>query len=172
MVNTFNLVLCREIHMTQNGRIGLLLIIFGILLYFVLIPQFVEEYAGIRGAKSGRYFPYFLSYITVLCGSIMLGYDLIEKRVAVEDPKTAKGMDLPSLSSAAIIVVLAVAYIFMITKVGYIISTMIALPITMWLFGYRKLKNIVILSIVSPLVIYLIFAKMMAVPLPVGALFQ
>jgi len=159
-------------HMTQNGRIGLLLIIFGILLYFLLIPQFVEEYAGIHGAKSGRYFPYFLSYITVLCGGIMLAFDIVEKKVAVTDPKTAKGIDLSSLSNAAIIVVLSVVYIFMITKVGYIISTMLALPVTMWLFGYRKVKTVIILSVLSPLVIYLIFAKMMAVPLPVGTLFQ
>ena len=79
--------------MTQNGKIGLLLIIFGLLLYFLLIPQFIEEYAGIHGAKSGRYFPYFLSYLTVLCGVIMLVHDIIETKAATVKPKTAKGLD-------------------------------------------------------------------------------
>ena len=158
--------------MTQNGRIGLLLIIFGFLLYFLLIPQFVEQYAGIHGAKSGRYFPYVLSFLTVLCGGIMLAFDIVEKKVAAKEPKTASGLDLFCLQGALIMVVLSVVYVFMISRAGYLLSTMIALPVTMWLFGYRKVKIIAIVSIVSPLIIYLLFAKMMAVPLPVGTLFQ
>jgi hypothetical protein len=158
--------------MAQNGRIGLLLIIFGLLLYFLLIPQFVEQYAGIHGAKSGRYFPYVLSFLTVLCGSIMLAFDLVEKKVAGKAPKAAPGLDLFSIQSAAGIVVLSLVYVFMISRVGYLLSTMIVLPVAMWMFGYRKVKTIVIVSVVSPLVIYLIFVKMMAVPLPVGTLFQ
>ena len=132
----------------------------------------VEQYAGIHGAKSGRYFPYVLAVLTVLCGSIMLGFDLVEKRVAAKASKSAPGLDLFSIQCSASIVVLSLIYVFMISIAGYLLSTMIALPVTMWLFGYRKVKIIVIVSIVSPLVIYLLFAKMMAVPLPVGSLFQ
>lgn len=158
--------------MTQNGKIGLLLIIFGIALYIYIIPTFVEQYAGIHGAKSGRYFPYVLSFLTVLCGGIMLAFDLFEKKLAVKETKAAPGIDFCCLQSALIIVVLSLVYIFTLSRAGYILSTMLALPLAMWFFGYRKVWTIVVLSIVSPLVIYLVFAKFMAVPLPVGSLFQ
>ncbi len=67
-------------------------------------------------------------------------------------------------------IVLLALYIPAINYIGYMISTIIFLPLAMLLLGYRKTIAIVLITILWAVVSYLLFFKLLHVALPVGIL--
>lgn len=67
--------------------------------------------------------------------------------------------------------ILTLAYYYGITVVGYLLLT----PLYLWLFsyvlGYRKKKILAITSIVTTIFIYILFIKILYIPLPMGSSF-
>ena len=65
-----------------------------------------------------------------------------------------------------IVVMLSFFYVFSIGKVGYMASTALYAFLVMLILGYRKPLAIVTISFGTALVIFLLFTKVLAVPLP------
>ena len=63
------------------------------------------------------------------------------------------------------------AYVQVMYLFGFVWVTPVFMAVLMWMTGSRKLKEIVILSIASPVIIYVFFQKIFQVILPGGTFF-
>lgn len=68
----------------------------------------------------------------------------------------------------AIIAATTVIYMIAMDLIGFTISSIALLFILFWIFGYRQLKNVLIISIASSVVVTVIFQVLLKVPLPQG----
>ncbi|MDN4605872.1 tripartite tricarboxylate transporter TctB family protein [Sporosarcina highlanderae] len=68
----------------------------------------------------------------------------------------------------AIIAASTVIYMIALDLLGFTVSSIVLLFILFWIFGYRQLKNALIISIASSVVVTVIFQVLLNVPLPQG----
>ena len=62
-------------------------------------------------------------------------------------------------------------YVIMIIVIGFFPATIIASPVLMLYFGIRKIKVLVLVTIIMTLLVYFVFVIQLRSPLPVGILF-
>ena len=66
---------------------------------------------------------------------------------------------------------LILAYVFLVTVLGFYATTLILIPFYMWILGIRAPKLLVIVTVVVLVLIYIVFTMGLKVPLPKGVLF-
>lgn len=107
---------------------------------------------------SGAFYPEILFTIIILCG-LGLIYQGV-KREKKEPLPTFKVLDL-----AKIIVALLV-YVYVMEYIGFIISTFLFLMVSMFVYGERRVKIMIPVSIISAIGIYFLFTKAFMISLP------
>lgn len=146
---------------TSNTAIGLLLIIFAstVLIHVQSFPKLGNGYPG------PALFPEVLAVLFIFCGIGLVIQGIRQREKVLK-------FDLGNISLAGwlnIIFVLGavVCYIFLAEYVGFLIFSFVILMILMkWL--KVKLLPSLIMSVVVTMAIYLLFAKILLVPLPWG----
>lgn len=88
--------------------------------------------------------------------------------------KEGRSTPLPSFDVRAIagLLVLALAYTFMIGAVGYLASTAIVAPLALILFGIRDWRGLLAAAILCPAIYHLIFFEALGVFPPYGRWFD
>ena len=81
------------------------------------------------------------------------------------NPFTNRGV-----AAALFVVILCVIYTYLFDKLGYVLVSACISIIIMLLIGKRDLKIIIPVSIIVPLIMWLIFYKMLTVNIPMGVL--
>lgn len=61
-------------------------------------------------------------------------------------------------------------YLLLIDFVGFIITTVLYIPILMWILGTKSKKVLIILPIVTTIALYILFDLLLEIPLPHGIL--
>ncbi len=64
----------------------------------------------------------------------------------------------------------ALAYLALLRPVGFLISSTLLTAVLQWLMGQRRYGVLAVVSLTLPLACYLLFGKILAVPLPAGIL--
>lgn len=59
-------------------------------------------------------------------------------------------------------------YILILEKVGYLISTFLLVAYMMYILNYPNKKLLVIISLITTILIYVVFRGLLNIPLPVG----
>jgi putative tricarboxylic transport membrane protein len=67
---------------------------------------------------------------------------------------------------------LSLAYVWLMAKLGYLISTALAAPMAMWIYGIRNPLGLIVAAILSPLIYHLIFFVGLGVFPPLGEWFD
>ena len=146
--------------LVQNGEalLGLAITALGLAL---LAASFTIEVlsAGI----APRVFPMAASALIVLLGALQVQSALHsdEERITLRD--------LPHLIA---LLLLSVGYVWSITHFGYLISTGIAAPIALWLFGVRSKLGLAVSVILCPALYHLVFFVGLDVFPPYGEWFD
>ncbi|SFD16602.1 tripartite tricarboxylate transporter TctB family protein [Tropicimonas isoalkanivorans] len=70
--------------------------------------------------------------------------------------------------AAALSVLLLLAYILVLDIIGFILGTLLYLPIAAWLIGYRSPVRVAIYTIAATVVVTTVFGILFLVPLPRG----
>lgn len=65
-----------------------------------------------------------------------------------------------------------VAYLFVMQVLGYFLSTLCFISVGLYYLGYRRLRNILLISSIWVLFSYIVFYKTLYVPLPLGLVFE
>ena len=68
--------------------------------------------------------------------------------------------------------VILLLYIAATTLTGFYLSTPLYLALSMWVLGQRNKKIIIVVSAMTPLVIYLFFTLLLGMRVPEGVLFS
>ena len=119
---------------------------------------------------------YFPRFILILLGG--LGCALFVKEIKKKKPPTSeKNEDRapffqnPAFIKVSLMIVYSVVYMLAISYIGFFSTTIVAIPIMIWLLGVRKPSTIIISTGIVVFFIYLIFDIFLRVPFPEGFLF-
>lgn len=110
------------------------------------------------GGWGARIFPLFGSGALLVVG-------LLELRNALQGklPKSP-----PAAPSVWALLGLALGYVWLIGKIGYLFSTALAAPLALWIFGIRRPSGLLLAAILCPAIYHLIFFELLGVFPPYG----
>ena len=74
------------------------------------------------------------------------------------------------IAAALFVILLCVLYTALFDKLGYVLVSAIVSMIIMWLIGKRKPLTVVLVSVLVPLVMWIVFYKLLSVNIPMGVL--
>lgn len=153
---------------TRQINTGLLtaipcLIVSCILLYIACTyPGLERDYLLV----SARFFPRTVSIIMVV-SSVWLLIDAILKPKK-RDPLDAE--EKVGYRRGVLAMICALGYVLTFKVLGYIVASIIVLFLMMLIFGNRKWVQMIIISIVFPIILYFAFKYGLKTPLPEGIL--
>ncbi len=100
----------------------------------------------------------------VLFAAGMLLFRALKGRALTLESKL-EGKDLRRVSA---VVILTGGYVFVVERVGFIGTTFLYILLFVWVLGERRWYRLIPIAIVVPVVAYVIFNKILNVPLPQG----
>ncbi|AJC74458.1 tricarboxylic transport membrane protein [Pseudothermotoga hypogea DSM 11164 = NBRC 106472] len=147
------------ISMSRKGDLlsGLIVSITGLL--------FLLSTIGIKRPRIGlgsAGFPRLVTVCLIVCGVILALRALLSKRVVVKPSR----IDTRFVLNLVGLVASFVLYLYLLKKLGFLITTAPLLFFAMYVFGYRKHFMNVVLSVITSLLIYYVFTVVFKVPLP------
>ena len=74
------------------------------------------------------------------------------------------------VQAGAFVIVLCLAYAALFEVLGYVLASTIIAAIIMWLIGKRDVKQVVLVSVLVPLLMWFVFYKLLTVNIPMGVL--
>ena len=74
------------------------------------------------------------------------------------------------VQAGVFVIVLCIAYAALFKVLGYVLASTIVAAIIMWLIGKRDVKQIVLVSVLVPLLMWFVFYKLLTVNIPMGVL--
>ena len=154
----------------RNLILAIILTLLGILI-LVMIPYNAATRAPREGYMinvSPRTFPYIMGIIMTAIGAfnVVIAAIAYKKAVPVSQEKKENTNELKSVF---IMFVIMFVYILLLGRLGYIISTIMAV-VAVGLFFKARLWQAILLGILLPPIIYLLFTRV-GVPLPRGILY-
>ena len=133
--------------------------VFGISMSFISHKDFNVEWK-----LSPYLFPLIISFFLLI-----LSISIIMQGLKDESEKKEKSkIDIKSLLIFGLICIL---YLLVFNFLGFVLSTIILLVLLMMLLGERRWWFILLVSVISSVLIYLLFAKYLSVMLPKGKIF-
>lgn len=152
----------------KNFWAGLCLLTLGLLVVFVLIPAGVNEPKKVKfAALSPSYYP----RIVALCMCV-IGFVVTVRAMISGEEKVTDAEDVRPDGMIRIVSVFAVLALMagLLTYLGFILTSALALLVTIWFAGERRIWFIVLLAISIPLVLHFFFLKVAGIPIPLGIL--
>ena len=74
------------------------------------------------------------------------------------------------VQAGVFVIVLCLAYAALFEVLGYVLASTIVAAVIMWLIGKRDVKQIVLVSVLVPLLMWFVFYKLLTVNIPMGVL--
>ena len=74
------------------------------------------------------------------------------------------------VQAGVFVIILCIAYAALFEVLGYVLISTIVAAIIMWLIGKRDMKQIVLVSVLVPLLMWFVFYKLLTVNIPMGVL--
>ena len=147
-----------------DRKIGLGLLVFSALIYFVVIPREIDaSTSGLRGLN-----PAFMPKLLTILLAGFSGLLIFTGKPAESEEDSAPG----SRKNVWLTLAFLVFYAYAIEPLGYLLSTGVTLAGFLCFFGTRKVWVIGAVSLTVPFALYWFFGKIMLVMLPAGTLFQ
>lgn len=139
--------------------VGGALILFGIGATIASFGIALDQY----GRWGARVFPLAGALSILLLGVI----EVFNARRASVDTNALS--DLPAIFA---LLVLSLAYVWLMARFGYLISTAIAAPLALWIFGVRSVLGLGLAAILCPAIYHMIFFVGLGVFPPLGDWFD
>ena len=132
-----------------------------IIISIVTFSFFIQSFSLVKDAGL---FPRLISGILIFLNTLYA----LEIYRGIDNKKKKKDDMLPNKLIG--IIVLSTLYVIIVNFLGYVITTLIYLPVTMRYLGIKNNKIILLSSVISVTVIYLCFVTLLDVPIPTGIL--
>lgn len=149
------------------GRLNASIVVGGSLcLLGVLAGYFsLQIPAEANGDTGARTFPF-------LAAGALLVLGALEARKGLYAP-AQKQLALPARAPAVLgTIAIGIFYVWMISKLGYLIATAVAAPLILMVFGLRNPLGLLAAAVLCPVVYHLIFFELLGVFPPYGEWFD
>src|SRR5690625_166573 len=138
---------------------GFVLILFSMFGYLI-----ANEFGG--GVSLGSFCPSFFPKFVLITLAILYLCLLIKGIISLKTDKTKINFNVIKIIRVVIYIILLIIYINLFFITGFIISTILFLIIGQYLFGVRNWMKIIIISIITPILLYYFFTGLFNIPLP------
>ena len=151
---------------------SLILLAFEIWAYVQTLGFKVVKNAAVQPAS----FPQIMCIGMMVFTVILLVQSLISlKKMDVDDPNMQEAASInifknKGVQAGLFVIVLCIAYAALFKVLGYVLASAIVAAIIMWLIGKRDVKQILLVSVLVPLLMWLVFYKLLTVNIPMGVL--
>ena len=136
--------------------------------FFALTSSFPSVQRGL----DPRVFPRFVSICTFILSMVLIGKGvkaLVKEQAGTERTTRERLLDRPAVLKRIIwLFLIGLGYVLIIEKVGYVISTPFLIAATMVLFGEKRFLRILLVSVLTTGVLFVLFRMIFRVPLPVS----
>lgn len=144
---------------------GIVLVLLGGVI-LLLVPSQIDEIPGMDSEVSPSFLPIVLSVAIMAVGAGMVVRSFL--RVSVGKP-----VDLTTDAALRVVstVLLLVAYTFLFSHIGFVVTSAVFIGIFVYLFGSRDALKILLSMVFVPVAVWLFFEKLFHIPLPHGIIF-
>lgn len=141
--------------------VSLMFFVFGLGMLFVSSKlRFSTSVTKFAGPGT---FPVMLTIVIVVFSGILIVKELIKISNGTADTLKIKKRDLIRILKLLII---SVIYIEILQVVGYLVATIGFTALSLWIFEFRKKVPFAVISIIFPIIIFIIFKEFLNIPLP------
>jgi len=151
---------------------SIILLIFEIWAYVMTLDFKIVKKAAVQPAT----FPQIMAIGMMIFTVVLLVQSIIKlQKMDPNDPMTQPAASLNLLKNkgvqaAAFVILLCIAYAALFEVLGYVLISTIVAAIIMIQIGKRDVKQIVLVSVLVPLAMWLVFYKLLTVNIPMGVL--
>ena len=151
---------------------SVILLVFEIWAYVQTLDFKVIKKAAVQPAT----FPQVMCIGMMVFTVILLVQSLISlKKMDPDDPNIQPAASINVLKNKGVqaglfVIVLCVLYVALFKTLGYVLASAIIAAVIMWLIGKRDVKQILLVSVLVPLAMWLVFYKLLTVNIPMGIL--
>lgn len=151
-----------EINESKAERVcGIIVFVFGLILYFFIIPMTIKDIT--TQGISPRALPQALTLL-MTAFSVPLFIGGYKKRN--DENQKIYTIKMVELKLVVISLLIMAANIVCYGFIGYLPTTIISLAALQWIFGQRGKLKIILTSVLTPVVIWLFFVKVLIIFLP------
>ncbi|MBQ7053242.1 MAG: tripartite tricarboxylate transporter TctB family protein [Clostridia bacterium] len=151
---------------------SVILLVFEIWAYVQTLGFKIVKKAAVQPAT----FPQIMCIGMMVFTIILLVQSLLKlKNMKEDDPLAEPSASINILKNkgvqaGAFVIVLCIAYAALFEVLGYVLVSALVAAIIMWLIGKRDVKQILLVSVLVPLAMWLVFYKLLTVNIPMGVL--
>lgn len=148
---------------------GLLLLALSFMLYFKFIPEQIPNVTNENG-MSPAFFPEMGTILLFVLSLLLIAKSY--KGLLMYHNLRQGSLISKQVLKVTLIIFLLFGYVLLLQQVGFLIATPVFLVIFFVYLGVRNLKTLLVLTVVTPIFIYIVFEKLLLVFLPQGRLFS
>lgn len=142
----------------------------GILLSIISI-FFIKESFKLHGnnqwALSPALFPLIVASLVLIFSIIQIIKSINNKNIVKEENMNKeKKMNKENIKKLILVILISFAYLLILPKLHFLISSILYLAIFMYILGERNLKILILVSIITPVLIQYVFGTILNVYLP------
>ena len=151
---------------------SILLLVFEIWAYVMTLDFKVVKKAAVQPAT----FPQIMCIGMMVFTVVLLIQSVLKlKKMDPDDPMMEPAASInivknKGVQAGVFVILLCVAYAALFEVLGYVLVSAIVAAIIMWLIGKRDVKQIVLVSVLVPLLMWFVFYKLLTVNIPMGVL--
>ena len=151
---------------------SLILLVFEIWAYVQTLGFKVVKNAAVQPAS----FPQIMCIGMIVFTVVLLVQSILKlRKMDPDDPMiqpagTLNALKNKGVQAALFVIVLCMAYAALFEVLGYVLVSAVIAAIIMWLIGKRDVKQILLVSVLVPLLMWLVFYKLLTVNIPMGLL--
>jgi len=146
-------------------RVGVNSVVGIILIVFSLFWNTIIDKISLGAIKLVAYGPQFFPKL-VTSGIIIISFLLIIQDILNKNEKIKFIYEKSNILRVISFILLNIIYIFVVPLFGYLFTTIVALAITLWIFGLKDIKILILISVFYPLLTNYIFKMLLKVGLP------
>ena len=145
-----------------NVVIGSIFFLLALLMFAVALDFPKPQVSGL----SPRVFPQFVAVCTMIFSAMLIVKNvrlLAGKDTVVQEKKK---LDSQFAVRFGVFSAAGILYVLLIDKIGYLIATPILIAATMLLFNEKRRYRVLLVSVLTTLILYMLFRMVFRVPLP------
>ena len=154
-------------YLKRNGMTLILLV--GMIILYLCIPSQIAENMVAKATISPRFFPTFSVLGVIVCCALLLVFDAKEhifSHKTAEAAATQEKKEEVSYVRVVLVALLLLAWYILMTRIGFIISTIVIMCIMSYLLGCRNKIVLVAFPVIFTLAVYFTFVELLHVSLP------
>lgn len=156
----------RDYWKNKNVQDSVVVLLLGVALAVYSLVSFYTATVQTAWIMSPYLFPLLLAVFAVLLSVSLFAegsHEVKEARQAAEPPAKAAPL---AVKKVLFVVALGVIYYLLISVIHFVPASVLFLAALIWYLGERKYIKIALISVIMPLVLYVLFAKLLNVRLP------